>query len=278
MPFFGTDEKQKRHIYAGTYEMTGEKWSNISEECKDFIRSLLEVDDQKRLSAQTALDHPWIAKSRAVSESSNHILESLRQYGRTSEFQRCCSQALAWSSSNDDQAKVRDQFLALNSSQNGSMTFAELRNAMFVKFPEMGETEFEKICCALDHNHDQAVHYSDFLAATMGSQISLTPEIRKTAFRRFDVDNSGLITVDDLRMSIGFCADGIAEGMIEEVTERGGNISFEQFSAYLKRMSLDSTLKRDAKVTIPNAKNTIVDKARLSKRRAFWMWLLWISA
>jgi len=235
MPFYGTDKNIEKQISVGRYNMDGAKWCDISTECKDFIRSLLHVDPRTRLSAQAALEHPWMARKCMVSGKTTQILESLRQYGRTSKFRRYCLQALAWSSSKEDQAKVRDDFLALNASQKGSITFEELRNAMLNQFPLMEQTEFQEICNALDHNHDERVHYSDFLAAMMGSEISFSHEMMATAFRRFDVDNSGLITVDDLKSSTGFLEGGIAEGIIQEVAESGGSICFKQFASYLER-------------------------------------------
>jgi calcium-dependent protein kinase len=276
MPFFGNDQKQMRQISAGIYQMDGERWADISSECKDFIRSLLQVDPHVRLSAQAALEHPWIAKSNMMSEKTSPILESLRQYGCISEYRRYFSQALAWSASNEDQAKVRDHFLALNTSQRGSLTFEELRIAMLKKFPAMEDTEFENICYALDHNHDHTIHYSDFLAAMMGTQISLTQDIMRTAFRRFDVDNSGFITVDDLRSSTGFVEDGIAKHMIQDVSETHENICFKQFSSYLENPSLHSTLESSLGATFrsdidPKHQNTTVDRTsqKLSWYRVF---------
>jgi Ca2+-binding EF-hand superfamily protein len=209
------------------------------------------VDPSQRLSANAALDHPWIKKLNvesngctglstciaqysAVSEEMTQVMELLRQYGSTSEFRRCCLQALAWSCSNEDQAKVRDQFLTLNCSLKGSFTFEELGNAMFNHFPEMERTEFAKIWDALDHNHDHTIHYSDFLAAMMGSQfLPFTKDMMAIAFRRFDVDKSGFITAGDLKSSAGLFEARIAEGIFKEVVGSSGSISFEQFSFYL---------------------------------------------
>merc|ERR1712232_999389 len=62
IPFSGaTEDVQIRRIKQGQYRVEPEKWDRISAEGQDFIRSLLEVDPTKRLSAQKALEHPWIA-------------------------------------------------------------------------------------------------------------------------------------------------------------------------------------------------------------------------
>lgn len=53
--------QNQRQISAGTYRMDAEQWFSMSSEAQDFVRSLLEVNPDKRLSARQALAHPWIA-------------------------------------------------------------------------------------------------------------------------------------------------------------------------------------------------------------------------
>jgi len=35
-------------------------WENVSEETKSFIKGLMEKNPTKRLTADQALDHPWL--------------------------------------------------------------------------------------------------------------------------------------------------------------------------------------------------------------------------
>ena len=34
-------------------------WPIISDQAKDLVKKLLEIDDKKRISAEEALKHPW---------------------------------------------------------------------------------------------------------------------------------------------------------------------------------------------------------------------------
>lgn len=75
-PFYEPDDDQKamfRKILAGSYQFHADTWDVVSEEAKDLIRGLLTVDQEKRLTAQQALLHPWIHKNRA--ELEEHTLE-----------------------------------------------------------------------------------------------------------------------------------------------------------------------------------------------------------
>ena len=47
------------------------------------------------------------------------------------------------------------------------------------------------------------MRYSEFLAAMMSSRIEIHEDLVRTAFKRFDADNSGFITVENLRQVLG---------------------------------------------------------------------------
>lgn len=56
-PFFGTEKVIVDRILRGAYSMDGNRWARISEEGKDFVRKLLVVDPQNRMTSREALDH-----------------------------------------------------------------------------------------------------------------------------------------------------------------------------------------------------------------------------
>lgn len=61
-PFFGDDEDEiYDQIEAGEYEFPSPYWDPISDEAKDFIRSLLALERHDRPTVDEALQHPWIA-------------------------------------------------------------------------------------------------------------------------------------------------------------------------------------------------------------------------
>merc|ERR1712091_18315 len=109
--------------------MVPERWNSISPEATKFIKSLLEVDPAKRLSAQEALEHPWIAGSCAKVcadapelRSMEEVVTALQQFRDTSKFRQCCMRMLSWCLCNEERARVRDYFVALDTSQQGTIT------------------------------------------------------------------------------------------------------------------------------------------------------------
>merc|ERR1711959_187394 len=91
MPFFGSDEEQKKNIQRGCYNMKPQRWGHISAEAKDCVCKLLEVSPGKRLTAQAALEHPWIHKYKSTPclPCGNSLQDALRRHAEASAFQRC---------------------------------------------------------------------------------------------------------------------------------------------------------------------------------------------
>ena len=50
----------KTKIIRGVYEFHPEYWDVISAEGKDFVSRLLTVDMAARMTAEQALQHPWV--------------------------------------------------------------------------------------------------------------------------------------------------------------------------------------------------------------------------
>eukprot|EP01036_Dinobryon_divergens_P029898 gene29899-39068_t len=72
MPFSGaTQAKLFRNIQLGVFEFHPAYWKDVSEEAKDLISSLIEVNPSRRLTADQALQHPWLTKDGQELEKLN---------------------------------------------------------------------------------------------------------------------------------------------------------------------------------------------------------------
>jgi len=70
-PFFDAQGNQKRLyklIKLGKYRFPSPYWDYVSDQAKDLIKNLLQLDANKRFSARQVLQHKWINKSDAVEE------------------------------------------------------------------------------------------------------------------------------------------------------------------------------------------------------------------
>jgi len=237
MPFSGSDAEVFDKIRAGAYKLKPEKWSNISEGAKAFMEELLVVDHKKRLTAQAALEHNFIASSHWESEPEVDfsIVKALSDFGHQPRFRRCCMSIMAWSLTNEERAKVEEQFLAMDQNHHGQITYGELKKVMVDRF-HMPDKEAKLTFQALDMHHDQEIHFSDFLAAMVSTRIEIHEELMQEAFRRFDEDGTGYITSTNLKKVIGdeFEGQKVEKMLCEADILKNGRISYHEFVSYVQ--------------------------------------------
>ncbi|CAK0907928.1 unnamed protein product [Prorocentrum cordatum] len=146
---------------------------------------------------------------------------------------------MAWSLSNEERAQVRDAFIAIDEGRTGTITLLELKKVLQDKFHVPSE-EVQSIFRALDQNHDDEIHYSDFLAAMVGARIGMHDDHLRSAFAKFDVDNSGYITRENLREVLGDAYEGeTVDSLLAEADFlRDGRISYPEFVSFLKGQAI----------------------------------------
>lgn len=236
MPFSGPEADQMKAIAKGDYVMKQERWNTISEEAKNFVKALLEVDPKKRLTAEAALNHPFIALRHFDDQNKvdAHVVKALRDFGHASRFRRCCMSMMAWSLSSEDREKFEKFFLAMDTKHHGAISYDELKKVMVDRF-HLPQGEAKKAFQALDTSHHQEIHFSDFLAAMLSSQFELHEDLLSEAFRKFDVDGSGYITSDNLRNILGDTFEGqkVEKLLNEADTMHHGKLSYHEFASYL---------------------------------------------
>jgi calcium-dependent protein kinase len=75
-PFYGKNETEIfNKIKLGNYSFTQNIWNEISNNAKDLIKSLLQIDHDNRPSAEKALKHPWFKQfpEELINENVNSI-------------------------------------------------------------------------------------------------------------------------------------------------------------------------------------------------------------
>jgi len=240
MPFKGSAQQQARDIEQGKYILRPEKWDQLSVPAQDFLKSLLQVDQKERLTAQAALQHPWIAtmikEQPGIDDS---VVDALREFGQASIFRRCCMAMMAWNLSYDERHEVSAYFTALDAAKDGHITRVELQAALQDRY-HVDEDEVEQILDAMDSNGDEEIHYSDFLAAMVSTKIVMHDETLKATFQKFDTDRTGCITEKNLREVLGDKFNGVRVNtlMMDLSLSKHNQMSYREFEAYLRSRPL----------------------------------------
>lgn len=67
MPFYGrTDVETLRRTALGQYSFPEREWRNISSDAKSLVRALLQLNPEKRLTAEAALHHRWLSDAATL--------------------------------------------------------------------------------------------------------------------------------------------------------------------------------------------------------------------
>lgn len=215
-----------------------DNWEGVSNLAIDFVRKLLVVDPSLRLTASEALEHEWIANREGQSESdavTRSVVDALTSFGRASSFRRSVMSMMAWSLTSEDRAEINEAFLEFDRDKNGTIQLVEFKQLLLDRFQITDEVAM-KTFEAIDLNHDEEIHYTEFLAAMVSSRIRVHDDLLKVTFRRFDRDSKGYITRDCLDEILGESIDSRVLDKFVELADssKDGNISFTEWMDYLR--------------------------------------------
>eukprot|EP00929_Paragymnodinium_shiwhaense_P022911 TRINITY_DN1448_c0_g2_i1.p1 TRINITY_DN1448_c0_g2~~TRINITY_DN1448_c0_g2_i1.p1 ORF type:complete len:576 (+),score=158.34 TRINITY_DN1448_c0_g2_i1:113-1840(+) len=279
MPFSGkTEEDTANKICAGSYPRKEHIWSKVSHRGKHFVQSLLILDPLKRLTAEQALEHDWICMQRMASKASRassngdainqETVDALCSFAKASQFKRACMSLMAWSLTNEERKSVRDEFIEMDVHRTGTISLKEFQSVMASKFDMAKDSDInlKELFAALDVSHNEEIHYAEFLAAMVSTRIAMHDEMLAATFKRFDVDDTGFITVDNLKTVLGDRFDGAeAESLLAEADREGnGQLSYEEFIAYLKGGQCEDRHLRAAEKLIEAEKHSVIAEAAQS--------------
>eukprot|EP00747_Dinoflagellata_sp_TGD_P080653 gnl/TRDRNA2_/TRDRNA2_160988_c1_seq1.p1 gnl/TRDRNA2_/TRDRNA2_160988_c1~~gnl/TRDRNA2_/TRDRNA2_160988_c1_seq1.p1 ORF type:complete len:566 (+),score=162.35 gnl/TRDRNA2_/TRDRNA2_160988_c1_seq1:76-1773(+) len=237
MPFSGSEKHQTECIKSGKFTVKKPAWDKVTEVAFDFVKKLIKVDPKERLSADGALKHPWIADRATIQADivDQGVVDALSDFAKASKFRRACMSMMAWSLTNDERKQVRDIFMQMDKNKSGTIKLWELKKVLEEKF-HISDAQTREIFNAMDTNHDEEIHYSDFLAAMLSSRIAVHDDLLKKTFKRFDTDNSGYITKENLKDILGEAfTEAEAEQLLKEADANGdGQLSYQEFIAYCR--------------------------------------------
>ena len=249
-PFGGSNNKTIiNKILIGQYDK-----ARLGKKCKaciDLIDKLLERDVTKRISAMAALKHKWfqIYKSKEIRvdiEDPRIIdiyLKNLINYKKSSEFQET---VLAYLVHNHPELEEVDNacklFSMIDKKGNGKITKEELYNGLipFCEQKKLKE-DINKIFQNLDTDKSKYIRYEDFIRAAIDKSIFLTDDSMNFAFKYFDKDGKGEITIDDIVSIVEGDILSKSENekirkMIKEINpKKDEKIEFKDFCDIMKR-------------------------------------------
>ena len=215
------------------------KWSNLTENSKDFIKICLNKDPTKRPSAIEALNHKWFLHFIQVSNQkyiTQDILLNIKNFNYKQQFKIMVLRYLLSLLNESELKKYKKAFYAINYKNNGTISKEDMKKAFSIGKIDINDDIIDKVFHLVDQNEKGTLDYSDFLIAAYDKEYLLTEKKLELAFQYYDVDNSGLIEIHDLKDAMLRHGKAIVDSndtkkLIQEITKYDNieTIDFKQF-------------------------------------------------
>ena len=204
---------------------------------------MLITKPERRLTAAEALDHKWFKRNLVEDKQKWTKIKNvggLSNIQHYSKMQQAAMTAIAVFAGPDDIREMKEIFLAIDKNGDGRLSFGEIERGL-KRLKLENRDELLDVLKLADIDGSGYVEYTEFIAATLESQIFLKEEYLKNAFEMFDTDHSGKIDNDELMQILQgdelkylSLKENIKNAIKEVDANNDGEIDFEEFKAMMK--------------------------------------------
>mmetsp|Transcript_3676 Transcript_3676/g.10578 ORF Transcript_3676/g.10578 Transcript_3676/m.10578 type:complete len:478 (+) Transcript_3676:258-1691(+) len=245
-PFWGDTEQQIfDSVLKGKLDFESKPWPKVSIEAKKLVSRILTMDPAKRITVPEILADEWIRENGSASDAplDDVVISKIKTFANMNKLKREAFRFIASCLSPDQVLELKNSFEKIDADKNGTISFDELRAALKSTFAGQGlEEEIKSLMQAADVDGDGMIDYAEFLAATVQLSTLETDENLQKAFQHFDTDNSGSITLDELRNGLKSVKMGgtimdkeSLEQLISEIDKDGdGKIDYFEFASMMR--------------------------------------------
>jgi len=231
-----------------------EALNDVSEDCKDLIKQLLEKDSTKRIKARDALKHPFFTTGinignlfKGKHKENNAILKSFYKR-RTQEIQekkvsKFKDMVMAYITLNfsekEEEKKAREIFMEMSGGDNHFL----IRKNTFVKrmssiYKNESKEKIEELFDNIDEDKSGNIEYEELIRALIDKKKLLNDKNLREAFNFFDKDKNGSISWSEISEVIypnGQIPKEIMKDFMKEIGQKDEDeeMTFEQFKKIL---------------------------------------------
>ena len=206
-PFQGeTDEEIFKNIKKCKYDFSPPQFKNVSDNCKDLIKKLLEPNISRRIRAKDALRHPFFTESfnpdAALTQNKDiSIIDKLSSVTMpASQFHRSI---ISYLSSNfiskDEEKKLRAVFRYIDYDNKSYLTSAKIEKVLKENGKLCTLNDIQRIIKALDVDKNGKIEYQEYIQGLCDKNALYNIYNLKNIFAIIDNDDKGYITSEDIK-------------------------------------------------------------------------------
>ena len=135
-------------------------------------------------------------------------------------------------------------FLTYDDNMDGKITKKEMSKVFknILKMTSKVDEEVDEIFNKLDNDNNGYIEYEEFVRASIDKEVFVKEETLRFAFNFFDKDNSGNITIAELKAV--FCvgkdceiSEKVLDGILDKIdTDGDKEISYEEFKVMMRKI------------------------------------------
>ena len=249
-PFQGENEEDIfASIKNGKYSFNKDQFSNVSENCKDLIRRLLNPNKSKRIKASEALKHKFFKDnydSNIINKIDKNLLKKILEVRKLpSKFHELIEAYLCFNFiKKDEEKQLTEAFRAFDHKGKNRLSYNDFRKTFEENGVDISKEKIFKIIDIIDSDGNNLIEYQEFLRAMCDKKELYSDKNLESVFNSIDKDKKGYINMDDIKKFI-FQNKEVADKTFLDYLKQIGmdlksKLKFEQFVDIIRNQKLFS--------------------------------------
>ncbi|KAE9619755.1 putative protein kinase CAMK-CDPK family [Lupinus albus] len=220
-------------------------WPSLSADAIDFVKTLLNKDYRKRLTAAQALSHPWLMNYRDDMKIPLDMIvhKLVKAYICSSSLRKSALRALAKTITVTQVAYLRDQFTMLGPNKNGFISMQNFKTAVWRSSTEASNDsrvlDYANSVCSIQYRH---LDFEEFCAAAISVHqlegLGSWEQHARRAYELFEKDGNRPIMIEELASELGLSPSVPVHVVLQDwISHPDGKLSFMGFVKLLHGIS-----------------------------------------